>query len=209
MLGAHLVTPAETAALSGEPAWIAGLVEIRFATETVRLTPLDLPSLDLPDGTIWRGIGAQGAIGPIEQPSGEGAPTISLRLSGLDEDVYRAVIASETEAKNRLVQVGVALWSGARATDETFIARRVLFTGRIDRIIYASVPNVSGDGVVISRTRTVTATVESIFAENRARTKAALYSDVQQKIWYPGDTGLAYLTRAADKSVDWPLQVVG
>jgi hypothetical protein len=209
MLGAPAVTPAEIAALSADLVWHADLVEIRFASETVRLTTLDLPVLDLPDGTSWRGIGAAGSVGPLEQPSGEGAPTISLRLSGLDEAIYTALIASETEAKNRLVQISMALWAGESATAATFVSRPVLFTGRIDRIIYGSAPNVGGDGVVISRTRTVTATVESVFAENRARTKTALYSDVQQRLWYPGDTGLAYLTRAADKSVDWPASVIG
>ncbi len=198
----------QRAALAQPMVWLAPLVEIAFASETVRLTPLDVQSLDLPDGTSWRGIGAAGRIGALEQPSGEGAPVATLTLSGVDDAIMDAVIASEAEARNRLVQIGVALWSGASADAASFVSRLTLFTGRIDRISYASSAETNADGLVTARRRVVTATVESVFAENRARVKTALYSGVNQRLWFPTDSGLDHMARAADKTVDWPSNVV-
>jgi hypothetical protein len=199
--------PDLVAALSRRIVWRAQLVEIVFASQTVRLTTLDA-DLTLPDATTWRGLGRIASISSVEQPSGEGAPSVSLSLSGLDQTLFSAFLASETEARNRPVKIGLAVWSGDDAASMAFVRRITLFSGRIDAITYASSPVTDGEGTVTGRTRIITARVESLFAENRARIKSPLWSGLQQRLFYPGDTGLDQAIRAGDKTLNWPSVVV-
>jgi hypothetical protein len=179
------------AVLAGRTVRRARLVRFDFASGTRRFFE-GTGTLITPDMAEWHGAGELGAIGDIETARGGQAPSTDFTLSGVDQGLIAAGLASSAESKGREVSVLCQHY------DETWLPLDnpyETFGGTMDTL------KISATGPT---TRTVTLNAEGIFTA-RGFAPFSYFSDRDQKRLHPGDRGAEYVASMASKSIQWPI----
>jgi hypothetical protein len=179
----------------------AFFVRIQFLVDTVYLWsglgsisapgPAYDPLASFPYGTAFIGIGWLGQIRAIPEVSDIVASNITLELSGIPVELV-------TDAINQVRENGVAtVWLGFMSTqpgNPTIIGDPVqVFQGALD------VPTITES----SATCTIAITCENPLIDlNRAPNRR--FTDVDQQLDYPGDTGFFQVQLLQDMDLIWP-----
>lgn len=192
-------------ALARPTAYPVLLVELFFADGVSKLARMDF-DLHLPDGTVWQGLGKMIGVSAVEQPTNEGAPVVALSLSGVDQEMVNVAIRSQILALNRPANVQLAIFDVVDGAYQ-YLDRITLFQGRMQDIKFGESLQAES-GVATARIRTISCSLEVLFAANRARQRARFYSHEEQQRYYPNDLGLQFLPRAGDQTVEGPWTVV-
>lgn len=174
-------------------------LEIDFQTESVwlwsGLGPITAPgpaynsSGTFPYGQTFLGMGWLGQVQSVPQVSDIVATNVTLQLSGIPVELV-------TDAVNAVRQNSNAtLWLGMLDTNSNVIGDPVqIFQGSLD------VPTLTEN----ADTCTISITAESPLVDlNRAPNRR--FTDVDQQIDYPGDTGFAAVQLLQDFRLVWPM----
>jgi hypothetical protein len=174
-------------------------LEIAFQTETVwlwsGLGPITAPgpayssAATFPYGAEFLGMGWLGQVQAVPQVSDIVATNVTLTLSGIPVELVTDAINAVRENSQ------ATLWLGMLDQNSNVIGDPVqLFQGSLD------VPTLT-EG---ADTCTISITAESPLIDlNRAPNRR--FTDVDQQIDYPGDTGFAAVQLLQDFRIVWPM----
>jgi hypothetical protein len=193
------MTVAYAAALQANPVRPAIFVSIAFADNTVfvwsgsgTVSPPG-PSADplntFPYGSSFVGLGNFGSISSIPSTTDVIAQSISVRLSGIP-----ANLVAETINEVRLTSE-CSIWLGLFDINNNLIDHPIRLFGPGQ----ADVPTISDSGE--------TCTLEITFENALISLQLAVnrrFTDVDQQIDYPGDTGMAYVTIEQNLFIQFP-----
>lgn len=193
------VTPAFSAALTAATVRPAIFVSIAFADNTLYVwsgagivTPPG-PSADplntFPYGNSFAGLGEYGSISAIPSTMDVIAQSIRERLSGIP-----TALVAETIAEVRLTST-CSVWLGLLDSNMNLIDHPVRLFGPGE----ADVPTMSDSG----DTCTLDITFENaLISLQRASNRR--FTDVDQQLDFPGDTGMAYVSVEQNLFLQWP-----
>lgn len=140
------------------------------------------------DGNPFLGVGSLGKISAIEESVELKSYGIKLELSGIPNDYVSIVLDSSEHCQGRPVR----MWLGLLTPSYTLIQDAVLvFIGRMDSA-----------EVIVETQGTVIITAENHLIDwDRPRIRR--YNDADQQSEYPGDTGMRFVERVANKTIFW------
>lgn len=185
--------PLIEAQLAGRIARFGTLVELEFASETVRLWNgvRLLPTLD---GKTWLGSGALGEITGLEDSADGSAPEARFSLSGVDETFLAVAAGSRSEYADQPAVVYVQAFDDAWQVigEPIAVAYRHMDT-------FAASRADTDEGWL--HTATVTAETPLV---TRRRPPGGHYTDAAQKLISPGDRGLERVAGIDNKTIEFP-----
>lgn len=159
-----------------------------------------LVSLDLPDGILrfnssgvtiawggfdWIGAGGFTSLQPIEESISPQAAALALQFSGIDTSFVQQIMEDHYQGRAATIYL-CAISAGAVVADPMEV-----FVGRIDE------PTVE-----MGSTATITITLENRWA-GWERAPELLYTDAEQQIEFPGDTGFRYVEEMENLEIAW------
>jgi hypothetical protein len=139
------------------------------------------------DSKTWTGAGTLMAVSPLEESTAVRAIGAQVSLSGMNSSVLSAVLQAARYGKPGRLWFGVLDAAGAVVADP-YLA----FVGKLD------VPTVDDGG----ETCTITVSYESRLISMQ-RSLERRWSDADQQIDFPGDTGFRYVADLPDKTISW------
>jgi hypothetical protein len=186
---------AQVAAAQLRPAFF---VRIKFLTETVYIWgglgtlappgPGYDPTSSFPYGQSFIGVGWLGKIAAIPQVGDIVAQNISLTLSGIPTELVSDAVNAVRQNSQATVWLGFLDITNSLVNDPVQV-----FFGALD------VPTLT-EG---AETCAITITAENPLIDlNRAPSRR--YTDVDQQIDYPGDTGFSQVELLQDYNIVWP-----
>lgn len=185
---------AAKAQMAGAVVRVDTLVEMMFASETIRLWNGFGPLTTL-DGKVWTGAGQMGSISGTSQSINGSAPPLVLTLSGVDATFAAKAKAEETEYYNRPVVLYTQFFTEAwQPLDEPY----GLTMARMTQITSRRSPGPNGPEYIVS------ITAETPFAVRR-RPRYGYLTDPDQRRRYPGDLGLDRIAGINNKTITWPV----
>jgi hypothetical protein len=184
----------EITALKASTVRLAMLVELQFASETMRLW--NGAGTATIDGADWRGVGGFGSIDGLEQVREPVSSKVTMRLSGVSPEVLALAARSNDDVRGRPAYVWTHLMDG----DWQPVGARIpLFWGTMQRInIERSEASEFSGG-----DRVCALEVENPFAA-RARPSAGRFTDADQKARFPGDKFCRFVPLQRSQVIVWP-----
>lgn len=159
-------------------------VDMAFDSGHVRVwSGLNTQSLG---GNVFYGLGTLGGINAVKETTDTSAPGVELTLSGVVND--NISLAMTENYRGRKVTIYVLLFNSNGTLQQSTIS----FRGNMDQMII-------NEG---AETSTITLRCENRLIElNRVRDSR--YTDEEQKMLFPDDTGLEYVASTALKDLYW------
>lgn len=190
----HL-TPVQEALARGDTVPVTVLVELEFASSTQRFRD-GIGLLTTSDGRTWIGLTSPDtgisllSMSGLSQAQNAAAPTGTLTLSGVTQEILDIAVSSESEVKDRPMTAYLQFLTddGAPLGDPV-----AFYSGLMDVMSFA------GSG---PRDRTISVTVESLFV-NRIRSPFSYYTDRDQQGRFSGDRGMEFTASLISKTVPW------
>lgn len=184
-----------TAAIRANTAGVKTLVEMQFASATMRVHT-GFGSL-VAGAQTWSGVGDLVSISGLEQTTQGEAGQATFMVSGVSADLLAAA-KTEDGAEYRQRPITVYLQFFDVATDAAIGSPIAIWTGLMDNM---RISRTNGDEGPL---RTITLTAETLF-QDRARPPYGSYSDADQKARYAGDKGCERVAGLVDTVVKWPV----
>lgn len=178
------MTPAVDAALSASNVPLLCFVELDFASGFLRTNNSAVTVAW--SGYQWVGLGVLGSIDVIDEGATLEARGLSLRLSGVNEDLIAIALGQQYQGRSCKV------WVAPLTSDHQVIADPVLaFWGRMDTM-----------DIDLGATGVITLNAESRLADwDRPRVRRFNHED--QQITYPGDKGFEFVPQMVEKELRW------
>lgn len=163
---------------------VAAAIEAEFGSGTVRLwtgiTTLSWNSVS------WSGLGELIGASEVEEGLDISAKGVALTLSGVPSDL---LTLTEDDYRNKPIRIWLLQMNEAfDAVEESYLR----FAGRMDTMA------IRDDG----GTAVITMQCESILAD-LTRPRVVRYTDAEQKRLHPGDRGLEFVAKLAEKPLYW------
>ncbi len=163
---------------------LAHFAEFSFASGTVRmwsgLGPITWA------GQTWTGSGDFGGLSPVDETTELGASGLSFTLSGIPSSIL--ALALGDLYRGRPCKLWLAILNPAGAVVDTYL----VFAGRMD------VMKIDDSG----ETGSIALQAESRMIDLK-RARQLRYTDAEQKRLFPGDLGLEYVAKLAEKPLQW------
>lgn len=173
---------AQTVAATVRP---AVLCELAFIGDPVRVHS-GIGSFSW-DSKTWAGVGDFGGVSDVEEGADISARGITLTLSGVPSELLAHSLATQYRGR------GVKLWLGFLNESGAFVANPYqIFGGRMDTMTIED----SGE------TSTISVQCESRLIDLR-RPRVSRYTHEEQIARHPGDLGLEFVARLAEKPLYW------
>lgn len=138
-------------------------------------------------GNTYGGIGNFGGVSPIEETKDLSARGATFTLSGIPSSLVALALTDNYQGR------AAKLWLAALDSSMALVADPyLLFGGRMDTMS-------STDG---GETSTLTLAVENRMID-LDRSRERRYTEEDQHIDFPADTGLRYINGLQDKSIQW------
>lgn len=138
------------------------------------------------NGNTFLGVGAYGGISGVREGSNLEAEKITATLTGVDPAFISLALNEQYQGRS------ASFWIGFLNAAGQLIANPVLvFGGRIDTM-----------NIQLGNKGTVTVSVINKLAD-WAKPKVRRYNDADQQARFPGDLGLQYVERAAERTLFW------
>ena len=138
-------------------------------------------------GTTYVGAGDFLSVSPVKESSEVQANGIDITLSGVPSDLISSALSETYQGRSCKLHLGVLDSSNAVVSDPY-----VLFSGRMDLM------SIDDSG----ETANINITVESRLID-LDRTRERRYTSEDQKIDFPNDKGLEFITDLQDKEIVW------
>lgn len=190
-------TPEQAAALAETTVRASSLVEMQFASGTMRVWNGfgDLVT----GGQTYKGLGGLGSIDGLETLNGTQSSRATLTLATGDKwggDMLAKAQADTAEVQGRIIVLSMQLFTDEWQPQGAAIPYSfgVMQPLKVSRTAYDE----NGNAV-----RSVTLPVENLFY-SRARTPAGRYTDRDQKFRHPGDDFFLYTPRLVNTVFTWP-----
>ena len=188
-----MLTMEQAAALGQNAVRMATLVEMQFASQTMRLWN-GVGRIDIA-GLEWRGTGVSGQIDGLPQTRRIVSEKVTFTLSGIDAQVQAVAALGQDDVQQRPILAWLQLFDDDW---QPLGARLPAWWGLMQRIRQTKAPrNNEGD------LRTVSIEAENIYM-GRARPPARRYTDRDQQALYPGDQFFRFVADQRVKTVVWP-----
>lgn len=139
------------------------------------------------NGDTYNGVGKLGGIGAMEENSDLSRTPISLSLSGLPNDLITILLSEQYQGRLATIFLGYLDLS----TRILVATPTIIYQGNMDTANFS-----------IDQTFSISLSVESRFAAWETPL-IRRYNNSDQQSRYPGDTGLEFITQAADKTIWW------
>lgn len=184
-----------TAQLSTSQVRHAWFVEFHFLSETSRVWT-GFRNITQ-GGYDWTPVGPRGVVESIEDPLGEQAPSLSLRMSGVDTTILALALAQTSEVRGQLVFIYDLYfdedWQPIGSLETYAVAR--MDTLRITK-------SLNGDG---SYDRVLEVPAEYLLTTG-ANPPYGRYSAADQTQRHPGQTDLyfEFMGQNQNKRIRWP-----
>lgn len=163
---------------------LAFFVEFQFASGAVRMwTGNGDKSWN---SQTWTGAGDFGGISPVDETTEFGAAGLTFTLSGVPSSTVALALTDAYRGRN------CKLWLVILDASDAVVDSYQIFAGRMD------VMTIDDSGEV-SR---ISIQVESRLID-LARARAQRYTDAEQQLKFPGDLGLQYVAKLAEKPLNW------
>jgi len=138
------------------------------------------------DSNTYKGVGSLGSIGTITESTSVEAAGTTVTLSGIDPTLFGDSTADIVTGKPASIRL--ALFN----SDLALIDTMVLFSGLVDQ------PSVTEQGDSI----TISLALESRLT-NLKRANRRLWTDAEQRLDYPNDTGFSWVTLLQNTANVW------
>ncbi len=138
------------------------------------------------DSETFVGAGDLGNISPIKESQRTKAEGLQFNLSGINSSLLS--LALQEDYQDRIIN----LWLGFMDDNNVFIARVLMFKGRMD------VMTITESGI----TSTISITAENILIALE-RPNERRYTDEDQKLTTPADEGFSQVVSLQQKDVVW------
>lgn len=137
------------------------------------------------NGQTWLGAGRVGSINPIEEGAALQVYSLSMTLSGIPNDIITKALTESYQGRK------CTIWLAVLDDSHNIIDTALAFSGRMDVML-----------IEMDQTSTITLTVENRLADwDRAR--VLRYTDGDQQMLHPGDTGLLYVAQMVQATLAW------
>lgn len=138
------------------------------------------------NGFSWLGLGALGAIDPIQEQASLEAIGVRLTLSGVPSEMIAIALAEQYQGKS------CQIWFAPLREDLQLLSQPIrLFAGRMDTM-----------DAEVGDTATITLSAESrMVAWDRPKTRR--YNHEDQISRYPGDLGFIYVSQMVERNLSW------
>lgn len=158
--------------------------EFQFASGTVRMwSGIGSKSWN---GNTWDGFGSMLGFSPVDETTEFGAAGLTFTWSGIPSTAIS--LALTDNYRGRLCRLWLAVLDESFAVLDTY----QIFAGRMD---FMTIDD-SGD------TSTISLQVESRLID-LGRARASRYTDAEQQLRYPGDKGLEFVAKLAERPLNW------
>ena len=139
------------------------------------------------DGEEYFGVGTLGSIGSVSESSENKAVGVQLRLSGIPPELIATALSENYQGNP------TSIYLGALNEDHSIVSSPYkIFSGQIDTM------SVNED----SESASITLTAESRMIDlNRPRVRR--YTPEDQKIDFPNDKGLDYVSSLQEAEISW------
>lgn len=189
------ITAETAAALAGSVVRMATLVEMQFASRTMRVW--NGAGRVRIAGETWDGLGALGSIDGLKQTRSAVSDRVTLKLSGISQEILASARANVADVEGRPCFIWGQLFD---AGWQPVGGRLPLFWGSMQRIWIERTESRDTSG----GTRIASLEVENAFAA-RSRPANGRWTDADQQARYPGDTFFRYVPVQQQKTVVWPV----
>lgn len=191
---AGLFTSEEVARLKAGTVRVATLVELNFASETMRLFA-GAGTRDF-GGYEWRGLGNPVTIDGLAEQRGTSAGEVTLTLSGVDPTVLPLVLSEPEEIEDRVI---VVFWQFMDADEQPIASPVPIFFGIMQ------IPSIDRTDATddTGATCLVTLPCRGLFV-GRSKPPRGRYTDRDQKARYPGDRIFERMAENRGKQVGFP-----
>lgn len=143
------------------------------------------------DGETYTGVGILGGVSPIVETQEIRATGVTLTLSGVPEAMAALVLAEDCQKRP------ASMWLAFFDVDDNLIADPYkILTGQMNYM------NFTADG----DSSTVEVLIENALIDLN-KTDLHHYTDANQKITYPNDEGLSFVSVIQDKEITWGVNV--
>lgn len=187
-----MTVPAEIDPLLDERTLAASFLVFMDFVDTPRRFWLGFGDL-VTGGHTWQGMGGLITIDGLEEDRGTAANAMTFTLSGVDPVHVTLAQQASTRVKGRRVYVYLQFFDVD--TQQPVGDPEVVKVATMDQMRYAA----EGLG-----SRTITVTAEGLMA-GRNQSPAALYTDRDQNLRFPGDRGLEQVPDLVSKTIRWPV----
>lgn len=167
---ARLVYMARLAFDSGVLAWHGGLGDVSY------------------DGTLYHAAGPLAGVSTLQESPGAKPNTLTLTLSGLDDEVVNAVV--DEPYLGRQGRVYIALVDESYRIDPEYVA--LWFVGALD-----------APSGTYGQTASFSVPLKSRLADWE-RPRSLKYTDADQQSLYPGDRAFEFIPQMSQKKLIWP-----
>ena len=138
------------------------------------------------NGNTFFGVGAYGGISGVKEGSNLEAEKITATLSGVDPAYISIALNEQYQGRPANFWIGFL-----NATEQLITDPVLVFGGRIDTM-----------NIQLGQVGEVTISVINKLAD-WAKPKVRRYNDSDQQSIFPGDLGMQYVERAAEKTLFW------
>lgn len=160
-------------------------VEIVFDTDTTRVWS-GVGTVTI-GGEIYYGVGTFGSIGPINETTENKAAGVELQLSGIPPEMIATALGENYQGN------ACSIYLGALDEDHTVIVDPYkIFSGKIDTMNIGEAAD----------SATIRLTAESRMID-MTRSRIRRYTPEDQRVDYPSDKGLDYVSSLQETQVKW------
>src|SRR5579884_406727 len=182
------------ALLAGKKLNAALLFTATFTDGTVMRLWTGVGDLNL-GGTVYQGAGRLIAMDGLDASIGTTAPTATFKMSGVDAAIAALAVAERDLIVGAEIDIAVQIFGdGAVAAEWQPVDAPVGLGAWI------------GDQLTFDRTtaaRSITLSALNYFA-SRSRPQGSYYSERDQQLRYPGDSGGKFMASLISKNINWP-----
>lgn len=173
----------------------AWFVEFHFVSETKRVWS-GYRYLEI-NGQVWAPVGPRGVVDQIEDPIGDQAPSLSLRMSGVDADTVAIALSETNELRGRMVFVYDLYFDADWQPIDTLETYAI---AKMDTVRVGKSQNPDG-----SYDRVIEVPAEYLLTTG-ANPPNGRYSSSDQQARYPGQTDLyfEFMGQNQNRRLRWP-----